>query len=251
MFLKRWFSSGTPRGPRNQISPTGCTLGSAAHGVPKAPCRGLLYHSPPEIRPLKAELVWKLLTVPLWLQPYFASGYTTNNLQWNRLRSFKLQVQNIIQWYLRTSQSKISITRKNHDHENHTLYRRTFPPTILLQGDEAVSISTALSQTRKLKTLPSQVSTLSLTSQYSVKTTVKELSLMTYRVEGLLTTTDNGWANKPLNWMFIPLSNLWLVSTLVACQTKPNLRSWWIWNSWKYSQTSNSREMAWVIPFKR
>ena len=99
----------------------------------------------------------------------------------------------------------------------------------------------------KLKTLPSQVSTLSLTSQYSVKTTVKELSFMTYRVEGLPTTPENGWANKPLNWMFIPLSNLWLVSTLVACQTKPNLRSWWIWNSWKYSQTSNARKMALVI----
>ena len=35
------------RGPSNQISPMGCTLGSAAHVVPKALRRGLPYHSPP------------------------------------------------------------------------------------------------------------------------------------------------------------------------------------------------------------
>lgn len=152
---------------------------------------------------------------------------------------------------MRTSQLKISIMKKKCDHENHKLHRRTFPrPHHSPAGWwSRVSVPTALSQTRKLKTLPSQVSTLSLTSQYSVKTTVKELSFMTHHVEGLPTTPENGWANKPLNWMFIPLSNLWLVSTLVAYQTKPSLRSWWIWNSWKYSQTSNSKRNGLSNPF--
>ena len=85
MFFKCFLHGGSALGPTGGLAtrspqwavhwvqlPTGCPR-PCTEACPTTPLQE-------KRRPLKAELVWKLLPVPLWLQPYFASGYTTNNL---------------------------------------------------------------------------------------------------------------------------------------------------------------------------